>query len=348
MRDFELPGRSEAFGTRGHGGDVASARRRSPRSTCCAAAATRSTPRSRRSHCSAWSSRRRPASAAIASRFSCAAGKAMSSRSTARAGRRQRRHDRPLWRAASPRFRIGERPCRHRARRSRIVGAARRPIMAPWRWQNCCSPPSRRPNTAIRSPNAWPAIGRNRSESCARNAAAAEIFLPNGAAAAARRRFTGSRRSRRRCAASPRRARRVLSRLDRTRHGRDAAQRRRPAYARRLLRAMRPNTSRRSAPAIAAIDVWECPPNGQGLVPLVMLKALEGFDASRWPRYVGRAIACPDGDRTAGLCRPRLLHLRSALVLDSSRAIAVGTSMPRKFAGAYLSNGRAERVRADS
>ena len=30
-------------------------------------------------------------------------------------------------------------------------------------------------------------------------------------------------------------------------------------------------------------DVWECPPNGQGLVPLAMLKALEGFDLSRWP-----------------------------------------------------------------
>ena len=29
-------------------------------------------------------------------------------------------------------------------------------------------------------------------------------------------------------------------------------------------------------------DVWECPPNGQGLVPLVMLNALEGFDLSRW------------------------------------------------------------------
>lgn len=25
-------------------------------------------------------------------------------------------------------------------------------------------------------------------------------------------------------------------------------------------------------------DVWECPPNGQGVVPLMMLKALEGFD----------------------------------------------------------------------
>lgn len=29
-------------------------------------------------------------------------------------------------------------------------------------------------------------------------------------------------------------------------------------------------------------EVWECPPNGQGIVPLIMLKALEGFDASRW------------------------------------------------------------------
>jgi len=29
-------------------------------------------------------------------------------------------------------------------------------------------------------------------------------------------------------------------------------------------------------------QVWECPPNGQGLVPLLMLKALEGFDASGW------------------------------------------------------------------
>ena len=29
-------------------------------------------------------------------------------------------------------------------------------------------------------------------------------------------------------------------------------------------------------------EVWECPPNGQGVVPLVMLKALERFDASHW------------------------------------------------------------------
>jgi gamma-glutamyltranspeptidase / glutathione hydrolase len=29
-------------------------------------------------------------------------------------------------------------------------------------------------------------------------------------------------------------------------------------------------------------EVWECPPNGQGLVPLVMLKVLEHFDPSCW------------------------------------------------------------------
>lgn len=29
-------------------------------------------------------------------------------------------------------------------------------------------------------------------------------------------------------------------------------------------------------------DLWECPPNGQGLVPLMMMKGLEGFDLSAW------------------------------------------------------------------
>jgi gamma-glutamyltranspeptidase/glutathione hydrolase len=29
-------------------------------------------------------------------------------------------------------------------------------------------------------------------------------------------------------------------------------------------------------------DVWQCPPNGQGLVPLVMLRALDGLDCSGW------------------------------------------------------------------
>lgn len=29
-------------------------------------------------------------------------------------------------------------------------------------------------------------------------------------------------------------------------------------------------------------DLWECPPNGQGVVPMLMAKALEGFDLSSW------------------------------------------------------------------
>jgi gamma-glutamyltranspeptidase/glutathione hydrolase len=29
-------------------------------------------------------------------------------------------------------------------------------------------------------------------------------------------------------------------------------------------------------------DLWECPPSGQGVVPLMMMKALEGFDLSAW------------------------------------------------------------------
>jgi gamma-glutamyltranspeptidase/glutathione hydrolase len=30
-------------------------------------------------------------------------------------------------------------------------------------------------------------------------------------------------------------------------------------------------------------QLWECPPNGQGLVPMLMAKGLEGFDLSAWP-----------------------------------------------------------------
>lgn len=30
-------------------------------------------------------------------------------------------------------------------------------------------------------------------------------------------------------------------------------------------------------------ELWECPPNGQGIVPMLMLKGLEGFDLTSWP-----------------------------------------------------------------
>jgi gamma-glutamyltranspeptidase/glutathione hydrolase len=75
-------------------------------------------------------------------------------------------------------------------------------------------------------------------------------------------------------------------------------------------------------------EVWECPPNGQGVVPLVMLKALEGFDPSKWKSLsaerchvlseIGRqAYADPDcfiGDpRTGGVpVEALLLGERSA------------------------------------
>lgn len=30
-------------------------------------------------------------------------------------------------------------------------------------------------------------------------------------------------------------------------------------------------------------ELWECPPNGQGIVPMLMAKGLEGFDLAAWP-----------------------------------------------------------------
>ena len=79
MRDFELSGRSEAL-ARGSWPQPRIRLRRSPRSTSCAAAATRSMRRSRRSPCSASSKPRRPASAATASPCYMRAAKARSSR----------------------------------------------------------------------------------------------------------------------------------------------------------------------------------------------------------------------------------------------------------------------------
>ena len=31
-------------------------------------------------------------------------------------------------------------------------------------------------------------------------------------------------------------------------------------------------------------DRWECPPNGQGIVPMLMVKGLEAFDLGKWRR----------------------------------------------------------------
>lgn len=47
-------------------------------------------------------------------------------------------------------------------------------------------------------------------------------------------------------------------------------------------------------------EVWECPPNGQGLTPLIMLRALDGFEAARWaPLSVERWHALAEIGRQA-------------------------------------------------
>jgi gamma-glutamyltranspeptidase/glutathione hydrolase len=73
-------------------------------------------------------------------------------------------------------------------------------------------------------------------------------------------------------------------------------------------------------------DVWECPPNGQGLVPLVMLKALEGFDVSRWAALsverlhvlaeIGRQAYA---DRDCFICDPRSSSIPVTQLLSDER-----------------------------
>jgi gamma-glutamyltranspeptidase / glutathione hydrolase len=74
-------------------------------------------------------------------------------------------------------------------------------------------------------------------------------------------------------------------------------------------------------------EIWECPPNGQGLVPLVMLKALAGFDASRWaPLAVERAHALVEigrqayADRDCFFGDPRSGRIPTAALLSDERA----------------------------
>ncbi len=74
-------------------------------------------------------------------------------------------------------------------------------------------------------------------------------------------------------------------------------------------------------------DVWECPPNGQGLVPLVMLKALEGFDVSRWAALsVERLHALTEigrqayADRDCFICDPRSSSIPVTQLLSDQRA----------------------------
>jgi gamma-glutamyltranspeptidase / glutathione hydrolase len=74
-------------------------------------------------------------------------------------------------------------------------------------------------------------------------------------------------------------------------------------------------------------EIWECPPNGQGLVPLVMLKALKGFDASRWTALsVERCHALAEigrqayADRDCFIGDPRMGAVPVAALLANERA----------------------------
>jgi gamma-glutamyltranspeptidase / glutathione hydrolase len=74
-------------------------------------------------------------------------------------------------------------------------------------------------------------------------------------------------------------------------------------------------------------EVWECPPNGQGLAPLIMLKALEGFDASSWAALsVERCHALAEIGRQAYADRdffvgdPRAGSIPVAVLLEETRA----------------------------
>jgi gamma-glutamyltranspeptidase/glutathione hydrolase len=74
-------------------------------------------------------------------------------------------------------------------------------------------------------------------------------------------------------------------------------------------------------------DAWECPPNGQGLVPLAMLKALEGFDVSQWaPFSVDRLHALVEigrqayADRDCFIGDPRVGAIAVETLLSDERA----------------------------
>ena len=57
-------------------------------------------------------------------------------------------------------------------------------------------------------------------------------------------------------------------------------------------------------------DVWELPPNGQGIAVLEILNILEGYDLERWVRQTGLSALVHRGQE-AGLCRPGQVLRRS-------------------------------------
>jgi gamma-glutamyltranspeptidase/glutathione hydrolase len=89
-------------------------------------------------------------------------------------------------------------------------------------------------------------------------------------------------------------------------------------------------------------EVWQCPPNGQGLVPLIMLKALEGFDPFRWaPLSVERCHVLIEiarqayADRDSFICDPRTGGNPVKMLLSDEHAtkLRANVSMKRRMEG---------------
>ena len=89
-------------------------------------------------------------------------------------------------------------------------------------------------------------------------------------------------------------------------------------------------------------EVWECPPNGQGVVPLVMLKALEGFDPCGWaPLSVERCHVLTEigrqayADRDCFIGDPRTSSIQVKVLLsdDRSRKLRESVSMEHRMRG---------------
>ena len=90
--------------------------------------------------------------------------------------------------------------------------------------------------------------------------------------------------------------------------------------------------------------LWECPPNGQGVAPLLMAKALEGFNLASWPhdsaeRYhvmaeVGRQAFA---DRDCFIGDPRTGTVPVTELLSESA--------PRKYGHAFLSTAASSILR---